>query len=219
MTKFYRIILRVLGVAFFLFGTLAFFVPWLLGGVLSYAAGVLLFLKAKSIDKQAPAKNEVQIPPTADPAPIAPAQNVKKYKVAGVTHYVDNILELAVEDPSYQMTKRELIEEDRVEEKVWKYFFAPEKVELVPEENNPQDPKAIKVVVDGRHVGYIKSGSCAHLRKVIEQGGIADIDCMIGGGPYKYVIAEEDEETGKVTYSIDEDETHIFVHLNITEKA
>lgn len=70
MDKFYRFMLRALGVFFFLFGTLAFFVPWLLGGVLSYAAGVLFFKKAKNIGKQIPAKDEVQIQPADDTAPV-----------------------------------------------------------------------------------------------------------------------------------------------------
>lgn len=179
----------------------------------------------KSFAEEA-AKAEEQIPPRAVPAPAvpvdkAPAQTrkVNKYKVAGVTHYVDNIMELATEDPDYNMSKRELIEEDRVRERVWKYFFAPQNVELVPEDDNPQDPKAIKVVIDGQHVGYIKSGSCAHLRKVMGQGCIEDIDCMIGGGPYKYISLEYDDEKDKEVYTLEKDSTTLFVHLNITERS
>lgn len=146
------------------------------------------------------------------------AQNIKKYKVAGVTSYVDNILALAVEDPDYEMSKRELIDSDKVQEKVWKYFFAPKNVDLVFEPENPYDPNAIKVIVDGEHVGYIKSGSCAHLRNVIERDGIVDIDCTIGGGPYKYVSVEYDDEKDKEIYTLEKDSINLFVHLEITEK-
>lgn len=224
--KFYRFFFRFCG-AFILCGALLL----ILGGAVGFGLffGVLggaFFWKAESMSKQAVARKRKQNPSTAGPAPVVPAvktpgqaQNVKKYKVAGVTHYIDNILELATEDPDYDLSKRELIAEGRVQEMVWKYFFAPQKVQLVPENNNPHDPKAIKVVVDGQHVGYIKSGSCAHLRKVMDQGGIADIDCMIGGGPYKYVALEYDDETDKEIYTLEKDETHIFVHLDITEKA
>ena len=225
MKKFYRFLFRLFG-AVIGFGAFLLILGGAPGAALAFGVlAVAFFWKAKNIGKQA-AEKEERIPAPSDPAPVLPAaetpahtQNVKKYKVAGVTHYVDNILELATEDPDYDLSKRELIAEDRVQERVWKYFFAPQKVELVPEDDNPQDPKAIKVVVDGQHVGYIKTGSCAHLRKVIGRGAIVDIDCTIGGGPYKYVTLEYDDETDKEIYTLEKDETHIFVHLDITEKA
>ena len=222
----------LIGVLSFALAALFFFIARKQSSIVKHYDNVVPAASSSSISPavNAPAdrseKAEEQIPPAADPAPVVPAvktpaqaQNVKKYKVAGVTHYVDNILELAAENPDYDLSKREFIAEDRVQERVWKYFFAPQKVELVPEYDNPQDPKAIKVIVDGQHVGYIKSGSCAHLRKVIDQGGIVDIDCTIGGGPYKYVALEYDDETDKEIYTLEKDETHIFVHLDITEKA
>jgi len=224
MKKLYPFLFRLFGVVI---GFLA--VLLILGGAVGVglvfcALAALFFWKSKSMEKQAETGEEKHIPPavepTAAPMPNTPAQNVKvnKYKVAGVTHYVDNILELATEDPDYDLSKRELIAEDRVQQRVWKYFFAPQKVDLVPENDTPQDPKAIKVIVDGQHVGYIKSGSCTHLRNVIDRGGIVDIDCMIGGGPYKYISMEYDDETDKEVYTLEKDETTIFVHLNITEK-
>ena len=224
--KFYRFFFRFGGL-FILCGALLLILGGAVGfGLFFGVLGAVFFCKAESMSKQAVARKRKQNPSTASPVPVksavktpAQGQNVKKYKVAGVTHYIDNILELATEDPDYDLSKRELIAEGRVQERVWKYFFAPRKVELVPEDNNPHDPKAIKVVVDGQHVGYIKSGSCAHLRKIIGQGGIVDIDCMIGGGPYKYVALEYDDETDKEIYTLEKDETHIFVHLDITEKA
>ena len=131
MKKFYRFF-------FWLFGAVIGFGAFLLilggapGAALAFGVlAVAFFWKAKNIGKQA-AEKEEGIPAPSDPAPVLPAaetpahtQNVKKYKVAGVTHYVDNILELATEDPDYDMSKRELIAEDRVQERVWKYFFCP----------------------------------------------------------------------------------------------
>jgi len=226
MKKFYRFLFRLFG-AVIGFGAFLLILGGAPGAALAFGLlAVAFFWKAKNIGKQDGGEQAEDALVVSDPAPVVPAaeapaqaQNVKKYKVAGVTHYVDNILELATEDPDYDLNKRELIAEGRVQERVWKYFFAPQKVELVPEDDNPQDPKAIKVIVDGQHVGYIKSGSCAHLRKVMDRGGIVDIDCMIGGGPYKYVALEYDDETDKEIYTLEKDETHIFVHLDITEKA
>lgn len=142
---------------------------------------------------------------------------IKKYKVAGVTHYEGNILNLAYENPDYDMNKRDLIDAGMTDEKVWKYEFNPSEVELVPEPDNPNDPNAIKVLVDGEHVGYIKSGSCAHIRKILKNNGIQNIDCIIGGGPYKLLYEDYDYEKDKDVYVLEKGDVNLFVHLEITE--
>lgn len=162
-------------------------------------------------------KNADETVVNAAPVSPKPSLKIKKYKVAGVTHYEDNILNLATENSCYDMSKRELIDAFMTEERVWKYEFYPSKVELIPEPDNPVDPNAIKVIVDDEHVGYIKSGSCAHLLKVINSDGIVNIDCTIGGGPYKYVSEYYDDEKDKDVYELERSSTNFFVHLEIME--
>lgn len=144
-------------------------------------------------------------------------RNKKTYRVTGMSNYEDNLLNLASENSDYELSKRELIDSGLIDEQIWKYDFYPEKVELVPEPDNPQDGNAIKVVVDGEHVGYIKSGSCAHLLKVISEDRIQKIDCTIGGGPCKYISEEYDDEKDKSTYTLEQDTRPYFVHLEIEE--
>ena len=150
----------------------------------------------------------------ADPKDV----KCKTYKVAGVAHYAENVEELGIENEDYFKTKRELMDEDLTDERIWKYQFFPEKVELIPEPENPHDPNAIKVLVDDTHVGYIKHGSCAHVLKLLREESVIDIDCTIGGGPYKIVFQEYDEEREKEVYVQEKDERPFFVHLQITEK-
>ena len=149
------------------------------------------------------------------------AENVKykTHKVAGVTHYIENIEALGIENEDYSKSKRELIDEGLTDERIWKYKFYPGKVELVLEPENPVDPNAIKVIVDGEHVGYIKHGSGAHIRKLLKENTINEITCTIGGGPYKYLSEEYDDENDKYVYTLEKDETHLFVHLQISEKT
>lgn len=142
----------------------------------------------------------------------------KSHRVAGMSHYMDNILELAVENSDYDMSKKEIVDCGMEDEKIWKYEFYPSKTELVPEPDNPHDPNAIKVIVDGEHVGYIKEKSCAHLLKVISEDRIRGIDCEIGGGPYKTVYEEMDDDTYKNVYKVEHGETNIFVHLTVYEE-
>lgn len=141
----------------------------------------------------------------------------KKYRVTGMSHHMDNIMRLAVENSNYSLTKKELIEYGYVDERIWKNEFYPVSAQLEPEPDNPVDPKAIKVIVDGEHVGYIKSGSCSHLLTVIRENRINKIDCEMFGGPYKYVHEEYDYERGKSTYTLDRDDAPYGVHLLIDE--
>lgn len=143
----------------------------------------------------------------------------RTYKVAGVSHYEENIMNLSLENEDYFKTKRGLIDDDLIGERVWKYKFLSGDVELVPEPENPEDANAIKVIIDGEHVGYIKRGSCAHIHKLLKTDAIADIDCTIGGGPYKYVFEEYDDEKEKDVYTLEKGETQLFVHLQISEKT
>lgn len=150
-----------------------------------------------------------------------PTQQTKivTYKVTGVAHYTKNIMALAMTDGDYDLSKRDLIDEERIEEKIWKYIFPYDTAELVPEPENPYDPNAIKVVVAGQHIGYIKSGSCAHLLKIIKQNAILKIDCKITGGPYKVIHEEEfDDIEDNYTYSMEKDSKDFYVRLSITER-
>ena len=79
--------------------------------------------------------------------------------MAGVSYHLDTIMELAVDNEEYEKSKKELCDDHDGEDffKVYQYFFDPVKVAIEPEQNNPADPNALKVIVDGKHVGYIKA--------------------------------------------------------------
>lgn len=130
--------------------------------------------------------------------PDTPSSIAKTYNVTGIQHYMDNILSLSYDNPDYEMSKREIIDAGMTDEKIWEYGFYGKNVEVVPEPDNPYDPKAIKVIIDGKHVGYIKSGACPHLLKVINENRIRRILCTIGGGRYKEVYEDEDNDTFKI---------------------
>lgn len=159
--------------------------------------------------------------PTPAPMPTpAPAENAqeKTYKATGMSHRLENLLALAVENDDYHLSKRAMIEDGLTEERVYEYDFYPTRTELIPEPDNPYDPNAIKVVVDSQHVGYIKAGSCSHLLRVIREGRIERIRCTIGGGRYKYLAADDYTEDGDEIYTLDKEEVPYFVHLKITER-
>ena len=131
---------------------------------------------------------------------------------------MDNIMSLAMEDDNFSMSKKYLIDAGLIDERIWKYFFSISNAEIIPEPDNPTDPKAIKVVVDGMHVGYIKAGSCAHLLKALRENRINKIECEIAGGPYKYISEEYDDNKDKLVYTIATGSAPYYVHLSITEE-
>lgn len=170
----------------------------------------------------APQPISVEPPVKPNPAPAAapqPRPSVKSttHHVTGINYYMDNIMSLASENPDYDMTKKEIIEEDMIDERIWKYDFDDVNVKLVPEPDNPHDPNAIMVLVGGKQVGYIKAGSCSKVLKLISSGKIRGIDCTIGGGPYKIVYEEYDEDRDRDVYTLERDETNYSVKVTIYE--
>lgn len=140
------------------------------------------------------------------------------HKVAGVTRYIDSIMELAEPNDLYDLSKQEMIDEGLIDEKVFQNDFSYNKVELVPEPNNEYNPKAVMVMIDGNKVGYIKDGSCAHVNKLISDGKIKGIDAEIGYGKYK-IITEYEDDDGNEHYDLDKDESVPFVHLSVYTEA
>ena len=88
----------------------------------------------------------------------------------------------------------------------------------MPEPDNPADPKALKVLIDGVHVGYIKAGSCARLRRLMDEDRVLRIDAEMGGGRYKYVELVDYTESGKEVYEMDRGDVPLYVHLCVYEK-
>lgn len=153
------------------------------------------------------------------PAPVAPPApaNEETHKVAGLSFHEDALAALQCENGDFSSSKRELVDMGMIGEHIYKYDFYPVKTELIPEPDNEVDPNAIKVVVDGEHIGYIKKGSCAHIRKLLNSGSIEKIDVEIGGGPYKFITAEDWDENGGDVYTIEKGVAPYFAKLTITK--
>lgn len=155
--------------------------------------------------------------PVAAPSAKAEPAKIEHHRVAGTSFRMKEIRSLGAENFDYDLKKREMIDAGLIDERVYRTDFYASKVELIPEPENPQDPRAIRVVVDGVHIGYIKSGSCAHIRKLLSAGMIASIKCEIGGGRYKILCAHYDEN-GKEVYDLQTGEAPIYASLYIKLK-
>ena len=157
--------------------------------------------------------------------PLTPPEEAKRdallgkqetHKVAGVSFRQDALRALGTKNPDFSKTKKQLQDEGLTDEWVYEYTFSPRKVELIPEPDNPysENGNATKVVVDGQHIGYIKSGSSAHVRKLIDENRIQHIECFIGGGKSKMATLDEDDER----YILESSEIGFYARLTITTK-
>lgn len=152
-----------------------------------------------------------------EPTPAPVPTTVERHKVAGISYRTEELLSLGLENYDYDLSKKQLIDAGLTDERVYRTDFYPDTCELIPEPENPEDPKAIKVVVDGVHIGYIKQGSCAHIHKLLREARIEDIDCEISGGPYKVVLTDYNED-GDEVYTMETDSARYYAVVVIKVK-
>lgn len=163
---------------------------------------------------QAPTQEPIpEPPPTPAPAPTS----VERHKVAGISYRTQALMTLGIKNSDYDLTKKQLVEEWLIGERVYRTDFYASRCELIPEPENPEDPKAIKVVVDGAHIGYIKKGSCAHIHKLLREDRIASVSCEIGGGAYKIVLTDYDED-GDETYTMETSTAPYYATVTLKTK-
>lgn len=111
----------------------------------------------------------------------------ESFILAGVRHYEDNIMSLLRENVDFDRSKQEL-KDWYMDQKVPEYVPKTDlQVALEEEPTNQYDPNAVKVLMNGLTVGYIKSGSCAHAKNVIATGIKKIFVKEIAIGRYKYV--------------------------------
>lgn len=141
-------------------------------------------------------KKKVEEPPKPVSKPAAPkvpevpsTRKVEKFNIAGTSFREDEIIKnFAEENDEYNLPARELKEIYEDGGRVYKYDFLTAVPEIRPEPENEHDPNAIAVYSDGIQIGYIKSGSTAHLRKVLKDRNIISMKLNITGGDYKDIF-------------------------------
>lgn len=123
-----------------------------------------------------------------------------KNKVAGISFQEENVLLLARENDDYSLPKKALLDEYYDGDRVYKFdFYLANKAKLVPEPDNPHDPKAVAVYaqhplsLEWLKIGYIKAGSTGRVDTS------ASYNLEMGGGPYKE-ISEDEVESGEVNF-------------------
>ena len=146
-----------------------------------------------------------------------PEAKVVTYQVSGTSYRQDAIQSLGKKNPDYALDKKRMLKRWHDGVTVYEYNFQPKKAKLVPELDNPKDPNAIKVMIDGVHVGYIKAGSCTHIHRLVRENRIVKIEPRIIGGNYKSVFSYDPEAKRASDFEFEQGEKAFGVRLDITE--
>lgn len=219
------IIFLLLGIIMFISGCLYALVS-LPSGLFIIAIGIALVCYSRKYKSELTKRKSIQSHISSDTSTsklFANSDNnisIKKehHNIAGTSYRQKEIMSLGIENCNYSMKKNELMEEYNENEKIYQIEFFPRSVELVEEPNNIYDPNAIKVIIDDVHVGYIKKGSCSHIKKLIRENRICKITPDIHGGKYKRILCIYDYEKDKDVYKLETDETDFFVSITLDIK-
>lgn len=166
--------------------------------------------------------NKTDIPKVIASPPVETVSEIKKerHKIAGTSYRQADIASLGDENSVYTWTKKEIIDYGMTDQKIYQLEFSPETVELIEEPDNKYDANAVKVIVDNVLIGYIKKGSCAHIKKLIREDRIKKITAEIYGGKYKLVSSDYDVMEDKEIFELEKDKTDYFasIYLDVKEK-
>lgn len=142
------------------------------------------------------------------------APKTENHKVAGTSYRQEAIKSLGTINPDYQLTKSQLIKNKLVDCLIYEYNFPVLSAELLPEPSNIHDPNAIKVVISGQHVGYIKKGSCSHIKNLMNSNTIKSVTARIYGGKNKCINCHDDFKDMD-SYTLETDEYDIGIEIKI----
>ena len=217
-----RVFSYIAGVVLLVFAVLLFFrLPS--AGVISAVGGVIVLISTARSSREKVEKTSgpaVSVPtasvPTVAP-PVEeplPEQNLGEgvkmvtFLGAGMYYRLDNFNRFGTPNPLYEYSRKELIESDIVDERIYEYSYKIGKITFEDEPTNEYDPNAIKILSDGIHIGYIKKGSTTRLRNIMKKN-VLSIEATAGGGNYKEVYENGD------SYSLEKGESKYWLRIVI----
>lgn len=109
---------------------------------------------------------------------------------AGMEHHMDELMELAEENLDFTCTKKELRDYLIINQRVFQYKFNPTGIDLVPDPQNPYDSNAVKILLNNRHIGYIRSSQAQRSADLFNSDRVKRVQVSIQGGKYKILLGD-----------------------------
>ena len=136
----------------------------------------------------------------------------EKIKITGVKHYADNIKSLMFENDEYSWSNKDLLDAYIEGDDIPEYISTATHVELIPEPDNQYDSNAIRVEIEGVKVGYVKSGSCSHVKNLLKSPNFkyVMIDKLIYGN-IKHIYSDENDKDYIEVREYDSPVVHLMI--------
>lgn len=125
------------------------------------------------------------------------------FDVVGLAYNEEALEELRTECDDWNLSTKELKEEYSDGDRLYRYEWPLSPVEVVPEPENEHDPNALKVLLCGKKIGYVKKDQTDAVRALLGQDLRVWVE--LEGGEAK--VFEEDEDE-KLQISKEEDPIH-----------
>lgn len=189
-------ILIILGIIILVFAFIIYFGS-VYFGIAFGALGIFVLVKGikakKAIPQTAAVSKEAELEEDNDPSQMESGDTSENIRVAGTFYHQDAILALGTKNPVYKFNLKQILDAGLDGQPIYQYTFPDLPAELVFEPDNEEDPNAIAIYVKKKKIGYVKRGSTAHIRKIINSGRLMDAVCTITSGPYKICFKDSDK--------------------------
>lgn len=166
-----------------------------------------LFSKKK--DTAAGEPQPVQMPENTAQEEKTPKSVIKsqRFILDDVENHMEDIMELVDVNEDYKLKKRDLIEDNRDGEKIFKYELnAKATINTI----SCGGVEQLQVFVHDTHIGNIKKGGVSRVKNLLKKGNIQRIDAEVSGGEYKLLSYRNGE------YYYDELEKPFSITIEIT---
>lgn len=147
------------------------------------------------------------------PQPVQMPEKKTKYIVksqrfilANTEEHMEDIMELVDFNEDYNLKEKDLIEDCREDEKIYKYELNTKAI-ITP--ISCEGVEQLQVFVYNTHIGDIKKGSISRVKNILKKD-VQRIDAEVSGGEYKVLTIWDDE------YDLLETETPFSITIEIT---
>lgn len=110
------------------------------------------------------------------------------FVVAGLHYHKTAVRSLSRANPEW----RKISPPEDGCKKIYRYRYINKPIELVPEPTNKHDSNAIKVLINGHHVGYIGASDNCHVNDILRSRDIKYTSAYVRGGEYALVYSNGD---------------------------
>lgn len=187
--KFLRIVFTIIGILAILLGLLMLTSDSGLALTFGFL-GLFIIILSRLIKKKPKTAETVAV----ETISAEPQQSLlqKTIKVAGISNYMEAVMDFAIENDEFEYTKKQIKEEDLEDEEIPEYTFRGQHASFKFEPDNKYDKEAIAIYVKSSKIGYVPKDRIAFIRDIINSDRLKNATCEFVGGNYKIYDSGED---------------------------